>query len=354
MRHSEFAASPSNFAHFWLAHVFPLVRELQRAGVHEPFQNTSLRIWHGANRVFSRWAPVYEDLLGPGARCTLELTRRASTPAEHETRRRAFGCAVWVPSIAVHQWAFRNRTFYAATDAWRAFALVMRRTFRSRGAPPGAPSADQLVPPSPSTQHVAVLLRERRVRVVRGLERACDDAWSRTALAGLPPVSTGRRTMCVSLDGGARSTMLSRAAHVLRDARGLVAGHGSGLATLPFLPSTAALVEVDSINNAARARNMYVHIARALGLHATKVWLNDTGTRFCPRRVIACTAAGGGASIHGCAVGYTQNVTLPATVLRDVLRDVFVGAAPRDCGTVLDEQRGRRWWNIDEEMHRLF
>ena len=43
------------------------------------------------------------------------------------------------------------------------------------------------------------------------------------------------RVLCLRL-GRDAGTLLSRAAHGLRHARGLVAGHGSGLAALPFLP----------------------------------------------------------------------------------------------------------------------
>ena len=66
----EFAANPGNFAHFILAHLFPVVRELDRAGVHDPFRATLL-LWHGSNRVLPiRWDKTFLELLGPNARCT--------------------------------------------------------------------------------------------------------------------------------------------------------------------------------------------------------------------------------------------------------------------------------------------
>jgi hypothetical protein len=79
--------------------------------------------------------------------------------------------------------------------------------------------------------------------------------------------------------------------------------------------------------------------------------------RFCPRRTIGCTASGGGTTIHGCSVGYTNNVTVSAEVLRDVLRDAALGApsASRDCGVANDAARPKhRPFDIDEEMRRLW
>ena len=225
----------------------------------------------------------------------------------------------------------------------RTFDLRMPRSLRS----PQFASLDA----ERDVEHVVVLLREHSRRVVEGLRRACEEAWSRAALVGLRV-----RVVCLQLEQNSR-TMLSSAARTLGGAIGLVAGHGSGLATLPFMPMGARFAEADNIANAQKARNMYQHLARALGLVATKVWLNGSGVRFCPRRTIGCTAAGGGNTIHGCSVGYTGNVTMPAGVLREVLRDCALGtpSMARDCGIDRDEERPKhRPFDLDDEMRRLF
>lgn len=92
------------FAHFWLAHVYPLVRELSDQGIIDPFRSTLL-LWHGRNRALPRWAPIYTDLLGGSARCTTGAALRATTAEEHARRRRAFRCDAYVPSIAVPAFA---------------------------------------------------------------------------------------------------------------------------------------------------------------------------------------------------------------------------------------------------------
>lgn len=335
----EFAASPKNFAHFVLAHLFPLVRASREVGVQDPF-DSNLFLWHGANRIFARWAPSYIDLLGAGANCSLMLTQRVQTPADLLERQREHSCGAFVPTIAVRQWSFRNHSFFeASANDWRYFSHVMRSRFL-RTPPPRAVA-------SPDARARLVVMLRRGTRTVEGLEQACNEAWAERALNGLH-VSVH----CTTL--GNASQALSRAAHALGDAVGLVAGHGSGLATLPFLPQGARFAEVDSIRNAVRARNMYIYLAHALGLVATKVWLNESGARFCPRRVVGCTSSGGGASIHGCAVGYTGNTTISEGVLIDVLRAAAVGSpsAGVDCGVEADGGRPKRWFDVSAEMRR--
>ena len=333
----EFAANPRNFAHFWLAHVFSIANGLN---VERPFKSTLL-LFHGHNRVLPRHASTYVDLLGAGAQCTTSSALKAVTVAQQEERRRFFRCDQYVQSASVPLFAFRNRSFFSPAP-WRRFALAVR---------------SHLWTP-PSIRHdnlgrIVVLLRATTVklgmRIVEGLPLACDDAWASSALSGLR-----MRVDCLRL--GPASTMLSSSARALGDAVGLLAGHGSGLAMLPFLPIGSRFAELDHIHNAARARNMYQYLADALGLNTMKVWTNGSGVRFCPRRTIGCTAGHGGTSIHGCVVGYTSNVTLSPGVLREVLREVAIGGALRDCGIANDTFRPkvRRPLNIDEELHRLY
>ena len=367
--------SPGNFAHWWLAHLLPLVTSLQAAGVTEPFRGTWL-IWHGRNRVLPRWAPLVTELLGgrfAGAACVQLAAPAAVGDAARAQRRRAAGCAVSVPSIATHQFAFRNRSFFAATRV-RDFSKALRQAMLGSGLALASPGV-AAVP----LRAVVILRDDARRRCVHGLERACDARWVADAMrGGVAPLLLHKHDAyharplevdCIRLGGGG-SQLLTRTAQVMGHPSvvALLGGHGAGLATLPFLPPHASsgsrFVEFDHIANIGRARNMYQYLAHALGLPATKVWLNGSGARFCPHRTIACTAAAQGTTIHGCSVGYHANVTLREEVLAEVLRTVSVPAAAmtspaqarwwRDCGVARDMERGERWWRLDEEIQRPF
>lgn len=352
----EFAANPGNFAHFWMAFMFPFVISLREAGVPgaEIFRSRLL-IWHGNNAVLPKWSPQLAGLLGSTApaRCDSAVRRVNSSPTELAMRRSAFGCSVRV-RIGVPLFSFRNRSFYHPVR-WRAFAAAMRAQLavvRARGEIPApaafAPSTrlEPAVDALRTPRRAVVLLREGTSnRHVLGLEAACS----------LPNVACVRPGPGESL-----VTVASVLAHP--STRALVAGHGAALALLPFLPHGSRTLELDHVSNIGRARNMYVYLGEALGFDAFKVWLNASGSRFCPRRVLACTMSAGGTTVHGCSVGYTGQVLLTASMLRHVLRDALDDQSSsaalvtaRACSGVFnDSWRGRKWWNIRSELDRPF
>ena len=229
--------------------------DCQRSLVERPFKSTLL-LFHGHNRVLPLHASACVDLLGAGAQCTTSSALKAVTAAQQEERRRFFRCDQYVQSASVPLFAFRNRSFFSPAP-WRRFALAVR---------------GHLWTP-PSIRHdnlgrIVVLLRATTVklgmRIVEGLPLACDDQWASSALTGLR-----MRVDCLRL--GPASTMLSSSARALGDAVGLLAGHGSGLAMLPFLPIGSRFAELDHIHNAARARNMYQYLADARPQHDESV-----------------------------------------------------------------------------------
>jgi len=323
----EFANSPNNFAHWWMAHVYPLSAAMQASGTSEAHVFRSrLLIRHGNNRVLPKWAAHYLELLGGGA-C---LSQKSVTE-----RRWLASCSV-VVRVSTPVFSFRNRSFYPAAP-WQAFARALRRSPLLSGWP----SVSRI---HTASAHTVVLLREsgsRGGRTILGLQSACAHA------------------TCIR--PSAKAATLSQTARTLRAARALLAGHGAALAMLPFMEAGSKLLELDHVGNVARSRNMYQYLASALGLEPIKVWLDSNGTRYCPQRTIGCTAAGGGSTVHGCSVGYRANVTVTSPMLACLLDDAAapstsprLAVARRCSGVQGDDYRGPWWWRLEDELRRPY
>ena len=334
----EFAISPYNYAHFLLAVVAPVVNALHARGL-PPRQILRSRhaLWHGHNRVFPKWKGRYAELLGAGARCNKTSQRHQAGEAEHDRWSlwaNRSGCAV-AANISIPAFTLTSRGYYANQAPWRTLSIAMRGSL----LPVGMGRVQQ--------RHVLVVLRGvARHRRIDGLERAC----------GLS-ASAQLTTVCIErLD----ALPLTQVALELDGARGLLTGHGAALANLPFMRVGSRVAELDSIRNINKARNMYQYLAHALGLRVAKIWLNETGARFCPSRVSACKAGGGASTVHGCNIGYVHNTTLTRPVLRDVLRDVTAEVEDehsmfqRPCGVDLDQARPHQWWRLNNEMTMLY
>lgn len=111
----EFANSPSNFAHWFFAHVYPMVAALTATGVPAvQIFRARILIGHGNNRVFPRWSTHYRELLGGGI-CHGGRAALPQWPA---------ACTAEV-RIATPIFSFRNRSFYP-TGPWRSFAHALR------------------------------------------------------------------------------------------------------------------------------------------------------------------------------------------------------------------------------------
>jgi hypothetical protein len=348
----EFASNPGNFAHFWLAHLYPLAAALQSAGVseHRAFRSTLL-LFHGRNRVLPKWSKFYSQLLSGGAAGPSQCISRGVPIATDAERGATFGCTLGV-RVSVATFQLINRTFYRPASV-RYFARATRGALLGHWANSALGKA---ISSASLPARVVVLLRDGQRRVL-GLSRACDRRGNGAA--------TRLHAIDVVCVRPGRYEPLMVAARELGEprTRAMVGGHGAGLSLLTFLPTSGCnLGEIDHIGNGARARNMYQYLASAAGHHPFKVWLDGEGARYCPHRVIACTSAAKGTTIHGCSVGYTSNVTLTEVLLHDVLRvagdasRMSAGwSAARECsGVARDQERGAHWWNVNSELSRPF
>ncbi|KAJ8605346.1 hypothetical protein CTAYLR_002409 [Chrysophaeum taylorii] len=270
----EFASSPSNYAHWMLAHAYPTIVALRGAEV----ERVVFPLVHGENEGLRLWARQYADLLGwpvefadEAAVVTLAegsfevpfddegaliaACERHDLPASACAQVRAAttggtaipACAVTV-SIAVPHLAFCTATHWRDLASFQDFV-------RSR------------FPPKPMTPRVVVLLRADADRDwdVKGLEKACARRW--------PGVD-------VSCESFSRATRLREVARALGDARVLVAPHGAALANCVFLPPGARVFELDAHAHRHFHRFFYQDYARGLGLSPSKVWLDDHGRRY--------------------------------------------------------------------------
>jgi len=228
--------------------------------------------------------------------------------------------------IHVPAYSFCHRHF------WRATALAR---FRAAIASQLGASANALLHPTP--MDVLVLLRASSKsksasgRMFNGLEQACDPKYMYAqATAAL---LRGLVLKCVVFT---KSTPLALMVSTMRDATGLVSGHGAGLANVIWMPAGSNLVEIDCIRNYGKSRNFYIYMAQARGMRATKFWLNISGGRLCPPRTLAC-------GLNNMNL-YRGSVSVTRSVLDDILRVVsdtsFNGSETmrlaRDCGVAND------------------
>ena len=386
----EFAANPGNFAHFWLAHIVPLVTALLGAGITEAdLFRSSLLLWHGQNRVLPRWKPQFLALMGGVGTCRQKVTRAVNgSAADAALRASSYRCSVHV-RVSVPAFSFRNRSFYQA-DKLQAFAAAMRSQRGLLGALAASPSSSftsstsSAAAPFPTSSSSAAAAIAESGGAARGLAAAprivvlLRAGNSGRRVIGLDAACSRPHVVCVRPGANAGATSVADTASALAHpaTRALIAGHGAGLALLPFLPRGARTLELDNILNIGRARNMYIYLGLALGHDSVKVWLNGTGGRFCPLRTIACTSSGGGSSVHGCSVGYMASVGLTAEAMDDVLADASEPpfamplasgvahengvrggrmAKARACsGVSNDTWRGRRWHDIWDELTRVY
>ena len=312
----EFAKNPSNFAHWLLAHVHPLVAALLAADVQPRDIFTSqLLIAHGQNRALPRWVPQFVQFFGPDATCTKQnLAFEANTTTDFD---RSHNCARTV-RISVPVYSFCRPQFWA-TPAWRRVGSALAaqlHQFTSLSASAAAATSMAAAAAAATAGRIVVVTRPAaKERHVLGLQAACN--------LTTPLVS------CVTLS---KSLPLAHVARLFGPGvGGIVAGHGAALANLLFAAPGARLAEIDNIRSVEFARNFYQQLATALGLRPFKVWLDGDGQRFCPPTVLGCPV--------GASPGYRSNVRVLPGVLRDVLREVASGdhvcRPPSSVGTSL-------------------
>ena len=239
----EYAVNPSNFAHWLLAHVQPLMAAAHAAGLDMGAVWASrLLIAHGHNRVLPIWAPQFAQLMGPGAACrrTASITFGRNVSMWH-----GHGCATAL-EVSVPKYSFCRPKFWVQ-QSWKMAASAIATRLRAFAA--------TLQEPSPLAGRIVVLTRGsgKRSGNVFGLEAACNLT----------------RVNCITVG---QSLPLMRVATALGPGTAaIVAGHGAGLANLLFASPESRLAELDHIRSAEYARNFYQQLARQLGLRALPV-----------------------------------------------------------------------------------
>lgn len=295
----EFHANPFNYAHFLLAHVYPLSVQLAAkdgAGL----RATRVRFYvvegkHG-NGGLVAWQRRYEELF-TGA--VVEMKPVGVWPVWT-------GCHVRA-TISVPKFSFCRPEYWEDATALSKFAK------RHLGVP--LTNAD-----SPDNAHPRIVVILRRPenkghRTAGGLNHLC----AGSALARKYQRRYGAVTDCLSLNA---TVPLRETAAIIGGAVALIGMHGAGLANAVLLPTGAHLVEIDAVENAATDRSMYQDLANHLGLNARKVWISAGGD-------IAAEPEGHAVAGKGHIGTYAKSVTVsePAAeaILDEVLRSRLKG-----------------------------
>ena len=179
----EYWQAPKNYAHWMLAHLIPLLHELNMRGINaEAFQSSRLHIAHGENPALAAFLPKYAELHGGSC----ELARSHHAVTQYWIRRvkdprklmpwKPYKCNVTV-SVYVPQYAACHRTAFSHPARWLAAAKLLRDLIRRSCGRSSLPNylATTIVSPVKS---VSVLLREKADAGQRGsfegMHLACD------------------------------------------------------------------------------------------------------------------------------------------------------------------------------------
>lgn len=300
----EFASSPANYAHWFLAHAYPTIVSLHPALENYDTAGQAIivefALVHGENERLRDWSSQYQDLfapwqisfldisivatfisdtgetsfevpLGKGSNIDAECRRRGLAVAdcnnlEMATREYALAhalrhqpdsaeCSVNV-SVYVPHLSFCTEAYWTKVNV---FAHFVRDRFKKHVRPHA-----RLAPP-----HVFILLRSGptdRTWDVEGLSAACSSK--------LPWADLGVDVTCGTFS---KATPLSEVARVLGSSRVLISAHGAGLANCVFLPPAALVYELDAHAHRKFNRHFYQIYARRLGLNPAKIWLDEHG-----------------------------------------------------------------------------
>ena len=358
----EFASQPSNYAHWLLAHLFPLLSQVLNTEDRSPIAQSRLYIAHGSNTVLPIWIPRYIELFGfdcSRSSALLALDRLASSSVnDGEFPWQGLGCQIHL-NVSVRMYAFCSRKPFWDKLALKQVARFIRErlgmhTIPFDRSPRTLLASNSILDIRKSlTRRVVVLLRQSKdgYRSFWGLERACEPAFTDSAISrGV--LSEGTHVECAGFN---MSTSLKEMAQMVGspDTVALISGHGAGQANILFMPRGSTMAEFDSIKNIGRARNFYQYLAAALDVRATKVWLNVTGARFCPPRTNACGA--------GNMNMYRASVRILPDILDQVMNEVTSSGTLRDCGIMRDQEglqmfraRVAGWGRLDIPMYHRY
>lgn len=241
----EFAANPTNFGHWSLALLFPLLAGLRNAtagddglNLQSGLQRSTMYLLHGANRLGTRWTEQYEQIFG--ASCVAAVLPHVPHKASaqeivyNHSRGQVRNCST-VLRAQTPKYAFCHRSHWTQRGSLTLFATDLRRLLLR----PARPALRAVTEKATST--VVVLQRssshDKRLTVT-GLARACESAY---ALHAQHQITRGVAVICLS---PGKATPLRSIALKLGNAVGLVGVHGAGLSNALFLRPGAALIEV--------------------------------------------------------------------------------------------------------------
>ena len=332
----EYASQPGNYAHWLLAHLYPLVSgALGSAPVVPDLAGARLVIAHGGNAVLPVWSPRYDELFQVA--CVRGSSTQALVPQDGSgggggsNHWHGIGCRIHL-NVSVPAYSYCRRSWWDSDALQRVARYLRTRLGLPTAVPRGSPTSTTL----PGVRRRIVVLHrisKDGFRGFRGLERACDPSYPAHAIrnGALPPHAM---VECTSFNMSTPLVVMARTVGA-PDTLALISGHGAGLANVLFMLPGSAMAEFDAIKNAGKARNFYQYLAVAMGVRTTKVWLNITGARFCPPRVNACGA--------GNLNMYRASVSIPPEELDRVMHEVSRddGQPLRDCGVLRDEEASR-------------
>lgn len=243
----EFDTAPHNYAHWMLAHAYPVVARLQSVASEAGDWVVVTFILSAANWELRLWSYHYHQLLAPWA--VVFLTWR---PPDMR-------CDTSVRIRVPHK-SFCSEDYFAAVPAFASF-------LRTRSVFPGLLPAAQ-----PS---VLVTFHDRQFSTSRtwdivGLRQACRNASEEPTWLGILQV------VCSSFS---RPQPLAKTLQPLGAASAFIAGHGAGLANLVFMAPGARVLELDAVGHRRWHRFMYQTLAERVGLRPEKVWLDGRGRR---------------------------------------------------------------------------
>jgi len=239
----EFRSSPGNYAHWLLAHVYPLVVGLSRMATKVEALDFLVS---GPDDGLLLWERKYRELLAPW---TLRFLIDGGPRDEASMLRSS------VPHLS-----------FCTRDYWReahALAAFVRRRLVSASEEEG----------NNDKKKIFILLRGttqghggRSGWDVGGLESACvDEKWLEKWLAAGVDIACGSFS---------RETSLRAVARRLGHATAFIAAHGAGLANAVFLPPGASVFELDAYDHRHHNRFFYAELVRNLpDVSYEKIWL---------------------------------------------------------------------------------
>ena len=269
----EFANNPKNYGHFLLALVFPIFVAWREQMGDAEFGTAvqSLLIFHGHNRLATRWWPQWAQITS--GRCIGHILRTSGA---------AVGCTHRLEISGATKYSFCSKAYWRS-QALAQFAGDFRRLLLGMRRPSGD-THGVLVMQRPMPRNGTTTRGAAPLVGARGLHLACESSYAAYAAAH---VTDGAAVSCLH---ATLATPLRQVLQLLSSARGIVGFHGAAMANGVFLRAGAALIELDALPNVRYTRNMHLDAASAVGARTAKLWTASSGIRVCPLLLARCSS----------------------------------------------------------------